>query len=153
MQELDISTDLATLLERHFTELHSGGPRSPIKGGQTAANEALANLDISGYAKYRSEVLPVDRRGATVLSPYIRHNLLTLTQVWDAVARAPFNDREKFRDELLWQEYARHLYARIGTRLFQNLRFEQIWNEPGDGWNKELACINYVVDELNQTGW
>jgi deoxyribodipyrimidine photo-lyase len=153
VQELDISTDLSTLLEKHFVGLHSGGSRSPIKGGQTAANEALANLDMTGYAKYRSEVLPVEKRGATVLSPYIRHNLLTLTQVWDVVANAPFNDREKFRDELMWQEYARHLYARIGTRLFQNLRFEQIWDKPGDGWNRELACIDYVVEELNQTGW
>ena len=153
MQELDISADLTSLLDQHFAGLHSGGPSSPIKGGQSAANEALANLDITGYAKNRSEVLPVEKRGATVLSPYIRHNLLTLTQVWDAVAKAPFNDREKFRDELLWQEYARHLYARIGARLFQNLRFEQIWDKPGDGWNRELACIDYVVNELNQTGW
>jgi deoxyribodipyrimidine photo-lyase len=151
--EINVSADFTSLLDQHFFGLHSGGPRSPIKGGQTAANEALANLDISGYAKYRSEVLPVEKRGATVLSPYIRHNLLTLTQVWDAVDKAPFNDREKFRDELLWQEYARHLYARIGTRLFQNLRFDQIWDEPGDGWNRELACIDYVVNELNQTGW
>lgn len=153
VQELDISADLSRLLDKHFAGLHSGEPRSPIRGGQTAASKALANLDITGYAKYRSEVLPVEKRGATVLSPYIRHNLLTLAQVWDAVAEAPFNDREKFRDELMWQEYARHLYARIGTRLFQNLRFEQIWDEPGDGWNRELACIDYVVEELNQTGW
>lgn len=153
VQELDISADLDLLLTNHFAGLHSGGGRSPIKGGQSAANAALASLDITSYAKYRSEVLPVDNRGASVLSPYIRHNLLTLTQVWDAVAKAPFNDREKFRDELMWQEYARHLYARIGTRLFQNLRFEQIWDKPGDGWNRELACIDYVVNELTQTGW
>lgn len=153
MQELDISADLADLLNKHFAGLHSGGGRSQIKGGQSAADLALTNLDITGYAKNRSEVLPLKKRGATVLSPYIRHNILTLKEVWDAVAKAPFNDREKFRDELLWQEYARHLYARIETRLFQNLRFEQIWDRPGDGWNSDLACIDLEVSELNESGW
>jgi len=153
MQQLDLAQGAEAILEQQFAGLHSGGGRSPIKGGQVAANAALANLDITGYAKNRSEVLPVSKRGATVLSPYIRHNLLTLTQVWDAVAKAPFNDREKYRDELLWQEYARHLYARLGKRLFQNLRFEQIWDKPGDGWDKDLACIDYVENELTETGW
>jgi len=153
MQQLDLAQGAELILEQHFAGLHSSGGRSPISGGQVAANAALANLDITGYAKTRSEVLPVNKRGATVLSPYIRHNLLTLTQVWDAVAKAPFNDREKYRDELLWQEYARHLYARLGKRLFQNLRFDQIWDKPGDGWNQDLACIDYVVNELTETGW
>jgi deoxyribodipyrimidine photo-lyase len=117
MLQLDLNLNFDQLIEKHFAGLHSGGGRSPIKGGQSAANAALANLDITGYAKTRSEVLPVNKRGATVLSPYIRHNLLTLTQVWDAVAKAPFNDREKYRDELLWQEYARHLYARDGLPI------------------------------------
>ena len=58
-------------------------------------------LDISGYAKNRSQVLPLEDRGASVLSPYIRHNILSLQRVWDHVAKAPFADREKFRDELM----------------------------------------------------
>ena len=153
MQKIKTEKNHAYLLNQHFVGLHSGGGKSPIKGGQSAANLALANLDISGYAKKRSEVLPIEKRGATVLSPYIRHNILTLKEVWDAVASAPFNDREKFRDELLWQEYARHLYARIGVRLFQNLRFEQNWMGPGDGWKPGMACIDFVVNELNEFGW
>ena len=69
-----------------------------------------------------------------MLSPYIRHNLLTLGEVHDAVQDAPFKDREKFRDELYWQEYARHLYARIGVRLFENLRFSANSVAKGNGW-------------------
>jgi len=153
MKPIEIAQDPGELLNQHFVGLHSGGGKSHIKGGQSAANKALANLDISGYAKKRSEVLPKEKRGATVLSPYIRHNILTLKEVWDAVASAPFNDREKFRDELLWQEYARHLYARIGIKLFQNLRFEQNWMGPGNGWQPGMACIDFVVNELNESGW
>jgi deoxyribodipyrimidine photo-lyase len=133
MRRIDISPDATIILEQEFEGLHSGGGRSSIIGGQSAANEVLASLDISGYAKNRSEVLPYESRGATVLSPYIRHNILSLQRVWDHVAKAPFADREKFRDELMWQEYARHLYARVGTRLFENLRFEQVWDKEGNG--------------------
>jgi deoxyribodipyrimidine photo-lyase len=88
-----------------------------------------------------------------MLSPYIRHNILTLEQVYRAVSTAPYKDREKFRDELFWQEYARHLYARIGKRLYENLRFDANRNAPGHGWNREMLCINEVLAELETDGW
>ena len=153
LKQMDINSDLDRLLESHFEGLHSGGGRSSIQGGQTAANKALAELDLRGYAKDRNEVLPRERRAATVMSPYVRHNIIPLQQLWDKAADAPTTDKEKYRDELLWQEYSRHLYARIGTRLFENLRFEQIWDTPGDGWPEGMACVDFVLDELNQDGW
>ena len=151
---LSLTQDPLFIIERDFRELYSGELGvSSIRGGQGAANEALLNLDITGYASQRSEVLPKARRGATVLSPYIRHNILTLSQVYREVKNAPFKDREKFRDELFWQEYARHLYARIGTRLFENLRYEANWSTDGDGWNREMRCVDEVVSELESDGW
>ena len=153
MREIKLDKDLTLTLEGEFQGLHSGGGRSEFRGGRVAADGALENLDIKGYAKNRSEVLPYQSRGASVLSPYIRHNLLTLQQVWDCVQDAPSSDREKFRDELLWQEYARHLYARVGTRLFHNLRFEQIWDKPGNGWPVGMACVDFATDELRESGW
>ncbi len=156
MADKSINLEKPTLdiIEQDFAGLYSGElGLSSIKGGQTAADQALANLDITGYAKNRSEVLPKNKRGASVLSPYIRHNLLTLTQVYRAVKNAPYKDREKFRDELFWQEYARHLYARIGTRLFENLRFDANQNTQGDGWNRDMNCINTVLSELETDGW
>lgn len=153
MKRIDVFGNLESLLENNFAGLHSGGRRSSIRGGQTAASSALSNLNLSGYARYRSEVLPIRKRGATVLSPYIRHNLITLKELWDVAAGAPADDRDKFRDELLWQEYARHLYARIGTRLFENLRFEQTRDVPGDGWPSGMACMDFVLEELEADGW
>lgn len=153
MREITLDQNLSLTLEREFQGLHSGGGRSDIRGGQSAADTALYSLDIRGYAKNRSEILPLAARGATVLSPYIRHNLLTLQRVWDHVAVAPSSDREKFRDELMWQEYARHLYARIGTRLFSNLRFEQIWDKPGNGWPQGMSCVDFATQELQERGW
>lgn len=151
---LSIDEPTLEVIEKHFAGLYSGElGLSSIKGGQTAANQALAQLDITGYAANRSEVLPITKRGATLLSPYIRHNLLTLDQVYKSVKSAPYKDREKFRDELYWQEYARHLYARIGTRLFENLRFEANVHDQGDGWNRDMSCVNEVVSELETDGW
>jgi deoxyribodipyrimidine photo-lyase len=153
-KSLDISLDPIELIQTHFKGLYSGElGLSSIKGGQSAANLALENLDITRYAEQRSEVAPLDKRGATVLSPYIRHNLLTLSQVYSAVKGAPFKDREKFRDELYWQEYARHLYARLGTRLFENLRYEVNRDTQGDGWNRDMHCIDLTMTELENDGW
>ena len=153
-REIELSGHTLDIIEKDFIGLFSGElGLSSIQGGQTAANKALAELDITRYADQRSEVLPIERRGATVLSPYIRHNLLTLEQVYRAVKDAPYKDREKFRDELFWQEYARHLYARVGVQLFENLRFEANWNTEGDGWNRDMHCIDQVVQELETDGW
>lgn len=151
---LSLDATVLEIIERDFQGLYSGElGLSSIKGGQTAANSALETLDITGYASKRSDVLPKSRRGASVLSPYIRHNLLTLAQVHRAVKTGPYKDREKFQDELYWQEYARHLYARIGTRLFENLRFEANATSQGDGWNRDMRCVDEVVSELETDGW
>lgn len=151
---VNINREALEIIEKDFTGLYSGELMlGSIKGGQSAANLALKELDITRYADDRSQVLPREKRGATQLSAYIRHNLLTLSQVYSAVKSAPFKDREKFRDELYWQEYARHLYARIGTRLFSNLRYESNWDSSGDGWNRDMHCIDTVVTELEEDGW
>ena len=139
----------------HLGDLCGAPPRaSGLRGGQAAADAALASLDLTGYAARRSAVLPVSRRGATRLSPYIRHGLLTLPQVWDAAAGAPARDRDKLRDELLWQEYARHLYARLGADTARPWSHEQPrpsrWEDP---WPRDMACMAFVRDELATDGW
>lgn len=71
-------------------------------------------------------------------------------------------DRQRFRDELAWQEYARHLYARLGAGLSAPMRFEPVSTPPqGTGpepetdpsFSDEMRCIESVVEELHSTGW
>ncbi len=127
-----------------------------FRGGQQAADAALAGLDLHGYAADRNEVLPEGRRGATGLSPYVRHGLLDLPTLWRSAADAPHVDRERFRDELLWQEYARHVYARLGRRTAEGLRYERA-GTAGDPWDsaraRGMACLTAVLDELDRDGW
>jgi deoxyribodipyrimidine photo-lyase len=139
----------------HLGDLCGEPPRaSSIRGGQAAADAALAALNLTGYASQRSQVLPVERRGATRMSPYVRHGLLTLPQLWAVAKDAPYKDRQKYRDELLWQEYARHVYARLGGRTAQDYRVEQPrperWPDP---WPRQMACMDFVRDELETDGW
>jgi deoxyribodipyrimidine photo-lyase len=71
------------------------------------------------------------------------------------VAGGPAADVAKLRDELLWQEYARHLYARLGHRTARALRFAparaaESWPDP---WPREMACVDLTVGELERDGW
>ncbi|WP_198417971.1 FAD-binding domain-containing protein [Cryobacterium gelidum] len=145
------------VVDQHLSHLVSDGIRaSPnIRGGQTAADTALDAFDVARFAATRNQVLPESGRGASRLSPYIRHGLLPLPEVWNAVAAGPASDVSKFRDELLWQEYARHLYARVGMHLHRNLRFDVAWS--GDfapaAWPREMACIDWALASLETDGW
>lgn len=142
-------------------DLAVGDWREPgLRGGQAAADAALASFSVAGYAARRNEVWPVGRRGSSRLSPYIRHGLLTLPQVWAAVAGGPARDVEKFRDELLWQEYARHLYARLGSATRRSLRFSVAEHDVGEAtarparaWSGEEACVREAWQELTGDGW
>ena len=143
-------------VSRHLGDLASGDPTpSPTRGGQAAADAALDGFDVTGYARRRNSVLPLSARGASRLSPYIRHGLLTLPRVYEHVKSGPASDVEKFRDELLWQEYARHLYARMGSATRTSLRFA-VRDEypPGENpWDVEASCLQESWRELVDTGY
>jgi deoxyribodipyrimidine photo-lyase len=142
----------------HLTCDGRGAASTRLRGGQTAADAALAATQIRGYAGRRNEVLPLSRRGATMLSPYVRHGLIPLPELAAFADRsgAPQGDREKFVDELLWQEYARHLYARLGGALREPLRAEPgrgSWGHSDEPMPADMACLALVRDELETDGW
>jgi deoxyribodipyrimidine photo-lyase len=141
-------------VRNHLADLCSSMAASPrFRGTQAAADSALAAFDVTGYATRRSEVWPSDRRGASGLSPWIRHGLLTLPRVWESVG-GHGRDTTKFRDELRWQEYARHLYARLGTATDSGLRYESTRHgHYADPWDSSMACIDAAVKELEHDGW
>lgn len=145
-------------VQAHLPMVWRDGPASAsIRGGQEAADRAFAAFDVTGYAETRNEVWPSSRRGASRLSPYIRHGLLPLPRVWNEVA-GPAGDVRKFRDELLWQEYARHLYARVGGALAGSLRFAvSTTSDPTRGvpspWDTDALCVTSAHDELLNEGW
>lgn len=145
-------------VDRHLADLCGDEARASLgfRGGETAAREALEAFDVRGYASRRNQVWPRSARGASGLSPYIRHGLLSLPHVWAHVEGGPARDVQKFRDELLWQEYSRHLYARLGPTTGNALRAE--WPGGGrrpaaDPWTRDMLCMARVTDELEDFGW
>jgi deoxyribodipyrimidine photo-lyase len=155
-------------VNEHLAELYSGPARDAnashpeLAGTQSAANEALARLNLRGYASLRNQVMPVSDRGATRLSAWIRYGLLSLPSVAEAAEHAPGSatDRSKFIDELWWQEYARHLYARLGPKMAFPLRFtppEQAVAErmpdPDQIWDREMLCVGLAREELETEGY
>ncbi len=152
--------DVVPWVARHLGDLALEGADGVaasrrFTGGQTSADAALADFDVGGYAGSRREVLPVDARGASGLSPFIRHGLLSLPRVWDHVDGGPVRDVGKFRDELLWQEYARHVYARVGRRIAEPLRREPAVGRgwTGEAYREDMACMAAVRNELVEDGW
>ncbi len=132
------------------------GPVEPslrYRGGQSHADAALAAFDVTHYYSRRNEVYPQPKRGASGLSPYIRHGLLDLPTMWDAVAGGPAKDVKKFRDELMWQEFARHWYARLGRRTGDGILQDLPHKVDAGSWNRDMACIELTVDELEEDGW
>ncbi len=153
----DPASDAQAWVREHLADLAGdAAPASPrFRGGQTAADAALAAFRPTGYAARRSGVWPPSRRGASGLSPYIRHGLLPLPRVWAHVAGGPARDVARFRDELLWQEYARHVYARLGRATGRPFRFSPpkaaAWQ--GAPWPEAMACMERVREELESDGW
>ena len=149
-------------VEQHLDGLYTGNARrsGAFIGGQTSANAALERLDIDGYAKRRSAVWPPDTRGATKLSPYIRHGLIDLPTVHDHpnVATAGSYDQFRFRGELLWQDYSRQWYAAFGSQTREGVvsapqpgKSAADWtHEP---WWREMRCVDQTLTELHEDGW
>ncbi len=150
----------SAFVQQHLAHLVCDDVRGSgaFRGGQIAADAALASYDVAGYAARRNEVAPQHRRGASRLSPYIRYGLLHLERVWDHVAGGPPRDVEKFRDELMWQEYARHWYARLGSRTGRAVRHDIVDHPLAGGrsdepWDPDMLCIKTTLDELHADGW
>lgn len=103
---------LGHLIDRRSIDL----PRSSSawRGGQRAADAAVGRFDVTGYAVGRRRTYPQRRRHTSGLSPYVRHGLLTLPALWDAV-EGPADDVAAFRLGLARQEHARHRYAHVAA--------------------------------------
>ncbi|MGC8466311.1 MAG: FAD-binding domain-containing protein [Acidimicrobiales bacterium] len=158
---------MSSWINRNLAGLFLEGPDAAVVakdllGGQSQADLALARLTVTGYAQRRSRVSPVTERGATMLSPYIRHGLLTLQEVYDAVSDVPAKDRDRYVDELLWQEYSRHLYNHVGPAMRSSLRYDREAFSLRDderpveleSWaDSPMVCLRRVEEELQQRGW
>jgi len=151
--------ELQTTLQQLFA--NASGELSPIVGGWAAAQERLAALDPGAYGRSRNHL----GGAVTRLSPYIRHGVLGLAAVRDAVlariTRRP--DGEKLINELGWRDYWQRLWQQLGDGIWENQEPLKT-GHPESSYANELpadiaagqtglACMDGFAAELTTTGW
>ncbi|MDH3679165.1 MAG: deoxyribodipyrimidine photolyase [Acidimicrobiia bacterium] len=150
--EAFVAEQLAHLTDRRSVDQPASS--SVYRGGQGAADAALVAFDVTGYAGRKDEAYPQPRRSVSGLSPWVRHGLLDLPRLWDHVEGGPDLDVRAFRGELLWQEYARHRYARRRTTPAARPAAAVAQRAAtGRGWDRRMGCVEIAIDELDEDGW
>ena len=164
---MQLRTDLQTREEQaaYLAEVLAGlfaGPvqPSPIRGGRRAALRQLRAFRVQHYARTRNDVV---NRGVSMLSPYIRHGVLTLAEVRDSIlsrfGHTP--DTEKFVNELAWRAFWQLVYAHLGDRIHQDIEPAKYRTRvprrrlPSEVMSATtgLVCIDESLRELYTTGY
>jgi deoxyribodipyrimidine photo-lyase len=136
--------------------------------GRRAAEQRLAAIDPARYGASRNHL----DGSVTGLSPYIRHGVLTLAEVRDAVftrlarLETPSQRRragERLIAELGWRDYWQRLGRQLGEGIWHD-REPLRTGHPPASYAPELpsdiataatglACIDAFAVDLQQTGW
>ena len=163
--------DLQMALQQLFPG--ASGELSPIVGGWAAAQQRLAAVDPGAYGQSRNHL----SGAVTRLSPYIRHGVLSLAAVRDAVfAWLDAQGYRKSERQGTGQQLAAKLINELGWRDY----WQRLWQQLGEGiWHDQeplktghpassyaadlpvdiaaaatgLACMDALAGELISTGW
>ncbi|MBM5800151.1 MAG: deoxyribodipyrimidine photo-lyase [Cyanobacteria bacterium K_DeepCast_35m_m2_023] len=151
--------DLQQTLQQLFAQ--ASGELSPIVGGWAAAQERLAAVDPGAYGRSRNHL----DGAVTRLSPYIRHGVLGLAAVRDAVLWRISRrlEGEKLINELGWRDYWQRLWTQLGDGIWDDREPLKTGHSP-ESYAAELpadiatgttglACIDGFSAELTTTGW
>ncbi len=150
-------------LEQQLRQLfpQAEGGLSPIEGGRRRAEQLLNRLQPQRYGKTRNFL----DGSVTRLSPYIRHGVLSLAEVRDAVFRRTQQRQasEKLINELGWRDYWQRLWRRLGDGIWHNqepLKTGHVATSYADALPVDiasgstgLACMDGFIAELHSSGW
>jgi deoxyribodipyrimidine photo-lyase len=134
---------------------------SQLRGGRASAERLLAEVKPQSYERSRNYL----SGDVTRLSAYLRHGVLTLAEVRDAVLRKVQNpqDAGKLVQELAWRDYWQRLYDQLGDRIWQD-REAYKTGYPASAYAAQLpedvreasttlSCIDSFVQQLQTTGY
>jgi deoxyribodipyrimidine photo-lyase len=153
----------------------AGGAERPgfWSGGREQAERRLAAIDPIAYGATRNHL----DGAVTRLSPWIRHGVLTLAEVREAVfawLRSNGYDRPhrqaegrriagRLITELGWRDYWQRLWWRLGDGIWDDLEPLKTGHDPASYASElpadvaaattGLACIDAFATELMASGW
>ena len=136
------------------------GAVSPFRGGRAMAEARMAAIAPGRYGATRNHL----DGAVTRLSPFIRHGVVSLADVRDAVlAGDERRQSEKFIQQLAWRDYWRRMHHQLGSRIWDDLEPYKTGfgpeayadTLPDDilAADTDCAAINHFLRELYQTGW
>lgn len=162
-RDLNERSALNSLLLQEFP--NASGELSPIEGGRAAADRQLAAIDAKRYGRSRNHL----NGAVTRLSPYIRHGILTLAEVRDAVFsqlkqnNQGRDDGGKLINELGWRDFWQRMWLDLGDRIhddqeehktgFAAAEYQQALPDDIREGRTQLACIDGFRNELVSHGW
>lgn len=131
--------------------LYQGEPSaSPHPGGRA---EALRRLEAFDAARYNEKHAAVLDAYTSRLSPYIRHGLLSLPEVRNAVvARFGAGVAQGFVMQLLWRVFW-HLYEPERRARFPGDQGVSEGGELPSATEEQLFCIDESLRQLRETGF
>ena len=147
------------LLAEEFPE--AGGTLSPLRGGRHAADEKLRRIDPRRYTKSRNHL----KGAVTGLSPYIRHGVITLAEVRDAVfERIRSRDEgSKLINELGWRDFWQRMWLDLGDGINNSQEDLKTGHAPSSyarelpedirAGRTGLACMDGFRNQLTSSGW
>ena len=133
---------------------------SATVGGLPAAEARLEAVDAAAYGHSRNHL----DGAVTRLSPYIRHGVVQLAHMRDAVlARSDADRAYKLICELGWRDYWQRVYAKIGEGVWRD-REPYKTGFTADDYAEDLpaaipdaatglACMDAFAAELAATGY
>jgi deoxyribodipyrimidine photo-lyase len=154
--------ELIAYLRREFPAAAAIDDSIPAtQGGRAAAEGTLSRIDPAVYAATRNRL----NGAVTHLSPYLRHDVLSLAEVRDAVLRRtrPAQGAAKLINELGWRDYFQRVYAQIGGQIWRDLESYKTGWAPSDyaeslpadiaSGETELACVDAFSRDLSEHGY
>ena len=150
---------LERLLENEFPQ--AGGRLSTLRGGRQAALGKLTRIDPRRYTKSRNHL----RGAVTGLSPYIRHGVVTLAEVRDAVFKRirSRDEGSKLINELGWRDFWQRMWLDLGDGINDSQEDLKTGHDPASyaralpedirEGRTGLACMDAFQNELTTSGW
>jgi len=126
----------------------------------SAAEQRLADFNVSGYARTRNHL----EGNVSRLSPYVTWGVFTPRELLgDVTARhgRRDNDLSKFTAEVGWKAYFREVFRALGARVYTSLEpykyprgpEQEGWPEGIEDGKTGVACIDTLTNTLLDTGY